>query len=121
MRSKSIARANEPSSSTMSNKPQNWDVAAYALGILLIMGTNRASLRHWPDMRRSLNTTITSSLSLSVTFMFYRNMVIKINLSLCLWRVDITSIVNFYNLFITCRDENHYDNAICLLSGISRT
>ncbi|GAB5591486.1 hypothetical protein Unana1_06386 [Umbelopsis nana] len=98
MRSKSIARANEPSSSTMSNKPQNWDVAAYALGILLIIGTNRASLRHWPDMRRSLNTTITSSLSLSVTFMFYRNMRRK-----SLRQCHMSALRNLTHLIKQCR------------------
>ncbi|KAH8556291.1 hypothetical protein BGW37DRAFT_471852 [Umbelopsis sp. PMI_123] len=74
VRSKSVARSNEPPPSSLSDHTERWNAAAYGLGILIMIGANRASVNHLPGIRRTLHTTITSSLSMAATFMMYRNM-----------------------------------------------
>lgn len=111
MRSKSVSRSMEPSTNRVSNNRQNWDIAAYTLSMLLLLGVNRVSSKHWPDMRRAVHTTITSSLSLSATFMLYRNIVSGRRwIHLEQWR-HMTNA----NGLLRRRGENHFDNATQLL------
>ncbi|KAG2188848.1 hypothetical protein INT44_003988 [Umbelopsis vinacea] len=74
VRSKSVVRMNEPSTSSMSEHVERWNAAAYGIGALVMVGANRTFANHLPNMRRTLHTTITSSLSAAATFMMYRNL-----------------------------------------------
>jgi hypothetical protein len=109
VRSKSVARSNEPPPSSLSDHTERWNAAAYGLGFLIMIGANRASVNHLPGIRRTLHTTITSSLSMAATFMMYRNMV-SINGMLVCDNHKVYSVTIFLSLF--CRRGNHFDTAI---------
>ncbi|KAG2182455.1 hypothetical protein INT43_007385 [Umbelopsis isabellina] len=73
VRSKSIGRANDTTKPDISKVSQIWDVAGYALSMLLLIGANRKTVQHWQSFGQVAPVAVTSTISLSATFMVYRN------------------------------------------------
>lgn len=74
-RSKSIGRANDTTKPDISKVSHVRNVAGYALGMILLIGANRKTVQHWQSFGQVAPMAVTSTISLSATFMFYRNIV----------------------------------------------
>jgi hypothetical protein len=74
-RSKSIGRAIDTTKPDISKVSHVWDMAGYALGAILLIGANRKTVQQWQSLGQVAPMAVTSTLSLSATFMLYRNIV----------------------------------------------
>jgi hypothetical protein len=106
-RSKSIARSIETSKADANNNHYTWSVASYAVGIILLLGANRTT-KHWGVFSGVIPISLTSSLSLSATFLLYRDIVSQ----MIIWTCEKHEIELTLATFIS--NDNLWDDAMRL-------